>query len=77
MTEDKQEICNLLLKTLQATAYYSDLVDMEHCFTADGQHEFVIVTHADGWKERVNVTRVHVPVGRGITMIRDILKQIM
>lgn len=64
-SENKQEICNLLLKTLQATHEYSDLIDLDFVES----REIVVATFDSGYKKHVNVA-----LDSGSAMIRDVLK---
>lgn len=70
MTENKQEICNLLLKTLQATRHFSDIKNLVYQ-EIEGT-ELVKAIFESGGIKTANVT-----MDSGIAMIRDILKQIM
>lgn len=65
MHEDKQMICNLLKKTLQATDNASDLCDL--VYHKVDNDEIVIVIFAGGTRS-VNVT-----MDSGTAMIRDIM----
>lgn len=71
MTENKQEICNLLLKTLQATRHFSDLVKLSYSKNEIGGREYVVAFFANGAKKATYVT-----ADSGAAMIRDILKRI-
>lgn len=63
--EDKQEICDLLLKTLQATDNAHDLVSL----TYDAEEEIVTARFASGGKRVINVA-----MDSGTTMIRDVMR---
>ena len=65
MEENKQEICNLLAATLQATSNASDLVAL----TYRDEDETVEVLFASGGKRVVNVA-----MDSGTAMIRDIMR---
>lgn len=65
MHENKQLICDLLLKTLQATRGASDTVSIEYF----DESETVIVTFESGGKRVINVA-----MDSGTSMIRDIMK---
>lgn len=67
--EDKQFICDLLVKTLNATRDQRDLVRMDYQRRGDGD-EVVYVIYESGRKA------VNVSLDSGIAMIRDILKAI-
>ena len=67
MREDKQEIMNLLLKTLQATREYSDLVSLE--YTKSKGLELVVAEFDGGYRKPINVA-----LDSGSAMIRDVLK---
>lgn len=71
MTENKQEICNLLLKTLQATRHFSDLAKLDYIPEDEVNTEYVEATFANG-----SLAVANVAMDSGIAMIRDILKQI-
>lgn len=71
MREDKQQICDLFLKALQATAHFSDLKDLVYAPGADGQ-ELVIATFDGGAHKFANVT-----ADSGVAVLKDILKQMM
>jgi len=68
MHEDKQKICNLLKKTLQATDNASDLCDL--VYAKVGKEETVMVIFAGGTRS-VNVT-----MDSGTAMIRDIMSNL-
>lgn len=65
--EDKQNICNLLLITLQATRSASDVVSIVY----DNDSEIVTVTFESGGHRKVNVG-----MDSGTAMIRDIMKNL-
>lgn len=62
--EDKQRICELLLKTLQATRNAHNLVSL----TYDADEEVVTALFEDGGKQVINV-----PMDSGTAMIRDVM----
>ena len=68
MGEDKQKICNLLLKALQETRNLYDLTDLLY----DPENEVVIATFESGYAKKANVA-----CDSGTAMIRDIIKQIV
>ena len=68
MKENKQEICNALLKTLQLTRSLYDLVNLQF----DPEKEVVIATFDNGYTKTANVA-----CDSGTAMIRDIIKQIV
>ncbi len=61
--ENKQEICNLLCKALQATRNQYDLKALIY----DEEHEIVTVAYSEGGNT------VNVACDSGIAMMRDIL----
>lgn len=65
--ESKQEICTLLLKTLQATDNASDLVSLQY----DPVKEIATAVFASGGKRVINVA-----MDSGTAMIRDIMKNL-
>ena len=65
--ESKQEICSLLLVTLQATYNASDLVSLQY----NAVKETVTATFASGGKRVINVA-----MDSGTAMIRDIMKNL-
>ena len=65
--ENKQEICDLLLKTLRATSSARDLVSLE--YSADSGH--VIAKFSGGDARGINVSMNH-----GTEMIRNIMKNL-
>ena len=65
--EDKQNICNLLLITLQATRDAHDVVSIVY----DNGSEIVTVTFESGGYRKVNVA-----MDSGTAMIRDIMKNL-
>lgn len=67
MEENKQHICDLLLRTLQATRNAFDCVSLTYEKTPE--HEIVIVKFASGGTRRINVA-----MDSGTAMIRDIMK---
>lgn len=71
MHEDKQKICDLLLKTLQATYDASDLVALEYGYVENWDKEIVTVRFAGGGIRRINVS-----MDSGTAMIRDIMKNL-
>lgn len=68
MEENKQEICDLLLKALQATRNLCDLTDLFY----DSKEDVVIATFDNGYTKTANVYG-----DSGTAMIRDIIKQIV
>ena len=72
MREDKQMICNLLLKALQATSEYSDLVGLEYVEPEQPNRyeSYVDATYTNGYIIRVNTS-----MDSGSAMIYDILRQ--
>ena len=65
--ENKQKICDLLLKALQETYNASDLLSLEY----NAQKESVTITFASGGKRVVNVA-----MDSGTAMIRDIVNHL-
>lgn len=68
MREDKQKICDLLLKALQETRNLYDLTDLQY----DPGKDVVIATFDNGYTKTANVA-----CDSGTAMIRDIIKQIV
>ncbi len=66
--EDKQNICNLLLKTLQATDNAHDVVSITYERQNDSD-ELVTVKFASGGYRKINVS-----MDSGTAMIKDIMK---
>lgn len=71
MDEDKQRICDLLLKTLQATYDASDLVALEYAYIESEDKEIVTARFSGGGIRRINVS-----MDSGTAMIRDIMKNL-
>lgn len=69
-TENKQEICDLLLKALQATRNLSDLDDLMYLRPHE-DFEIVIATFSNGHQKKINVS-----LDSGTAMIRDIMRHI-
>lgn len=65
--DNKQTICNLLLKTLQATDNARDLVSLDY----DEEEETVTATFRGGGTREINVR-----MDSGTAMIRDIMKHL-
>ena len=65
--EDKQKICDLLLKACQATSSARDLVSLE--YSTDSGH--VIAKFSDGDARGIDVSMNH-----GTEMIRNIMKHL-
>lgn len=68
MREDKQKICDLLLKALQETRNLYDLTNLLY----DPENEVVIATFDNGYTKKANVA-----CDSGTAMIRDIIGQIV
>ena len=68
MREDKQKICDLLLKALQETRNLYDLTNLLY----DLENEVVIATFDNGYTKKANVA-----CDSGTAMIRDIIGQIV
>lgn len=68
MREDKQKICDLLLKALQETRNLYDLTNLLY----DSENEVVIATFENGYTKKANVA-----CDSGTAMIRDIIGQIV
>lgn len=68
MREDKQKICDLLLKALQETRNLYDLTNLLY----DPENEVVIATFENGYTKKANVA-----CDSGTAMIRDIIGQIV
>ena len=67
MIENKQEICDLLAKTLRATRNAYDVIQI----TYDDKTEQVIVLFASGGTRIINVA-----MDSGTAMIRDIMNHL-
>lgn len=67
--EDKQLICDLLLKALQATECFSDLDSLDY-INEDANFQLVRAVFANGAEKLANVT-----MDSGIAMIKDIIRQ--
>ena len=65
--EDKQKICDLLCKTLQATRDHYDLVALRYIRISEDREEVEI--EWEGVTQKVNVS-----LDSGVAMIRDIMK---
>ena len=68
--EDKNMICELLLKTIQNTRDYNDLIELNYKIIGSDT-EIVTAVFKNGTKVKVNVS-----LDSGMAMIRDILKQL-
>ena len=70
--ENKQEICNLLLKTLKATRYGSDIAEINYYdegnYDEGNYGEKAIISYSNGYEITANVT-----ADSGIAMIEDII----
>lgn len=69
MEENKQEICDSLLKTLQKTRHLSDLYSLIYTGKMTSGNEYVVATFRTGNRKAINVT-----ADSGIAMIKDIVK---
>ncbi len=69
MTEDKQEICDALLKALQLTRQYDDLQTLQYYVRSNGD-ELVVAEFEQG------VKRINVNMDSGAAMIRDIVSHL-
>ena len=67
LKEDKQEICSLLCRALQATINARDLVSLSYYL----ENEIVIACFKEGRTRQINVA-----LDSGTTMIRDIMKHL-
>lgn len=67
--EDKQNICDLLCKTLQATRNHEDLISLTYQKLGNGGE--TVMVRWEGGSRRINVS-----MDSGEAMIRDILKYI-
>lgn len=67
--EDKQNICDLLCKTLQATRNHHDLVALKYEIL-DNNYELVTIQWENGFQ------KVNVSMDSGTAMIRDIMRAI-
>ncbi len=67
MKEDKQEICDLLCKALQATRYYKGELN-ELRYDADEERVFAVFNN---YEQGINVE-----LDSGIAMIRDVVYNI-
>lgn len=65
--EDKQKICDLLLKTCQATDNAHDLVSLEY----SAESEIVTAIFASGGTRDINVA-----MDSGTAMIRDVMNHL-
>jgi hypothetical protein len=65
--ENKQLICDLLLKACQATYHAADLVSFDY----DAETEVVTATFENGYKRYANVA-----MDSGVAMIRDIMRNL-
>ena len=65
--ENKQEICNLLLKTLKATRYGSDIAEINY-YDEGNYGEKAIISYSNGYEITANVT-----ADSSIAMIGDII----
>ena len=70
MGENKQTICNLLLKTLQATDNATDVVSLDYEDLGNFK-EVVTINYATGGYRRINVS-----MDSGTAMIRDIMNNL-
>lgn len=70
MKEDKQLICDVLLKTLQLTREGSELQSLDYFQINDD--EMVRITYVNQYARKV----VNVTADSGVALIRDILKHI-
>lgn len=70
MEEDKQLICSLLLKALQATRGASDVMALEYSYDEIYYAEFVTVHFSNRFERIV----IGVTGDSGTAMIRDIMK---
>ena len=69
MDENKQLICDLLLKTLQATRAGSKLVNL--VYAVEPAKETVMAEFQDGWTKAADVT-----CDSGTALIFDVMRQI-
>lgn len=67
--ENKQEICRLLLATLQATRGAGDLIALAYEKDPNGYDEIVTAVFKDGGRTEINVS-----MDSGTAMIRDIMR---
>ena len=70
MPENKQVICDQLLKTLQLTRNLHDLASLE--YRKGNYTDFVVATFSSGHQKKVDVT-----CDSGTAMIIDIIRQIL
>lgn len=68
-SENKQEILDALLQTLQKTRDQYDLEDLQ--LQKERGEEHVIITYRGGYKDTVNTT-----LDSGVSMIRDVLRKL-
>lgn len=66
--ENKHDIVEKLQTTLQATRYFNDLISLEY----DDENETVTAVFVDGYTKRANVA-----ADSGISIINDVIRQIM
>ncbi len=69
--EDKQKICDLLCKTLQATSNAWDVVSITYQVDDDSDTQTAIVEFQSGGKRYINVSW-----DSGTALIRDIMEHL-
>lgn len=69
--EDKKVICNSLLKALQETRQFDNLVELNYEKRKEGRLEIVTAVFANGNKREINVT-----LDSGWSMLKDIINHI-
>lgn len=67
--ENKKDVCEKLMKTLQATRYFEDLTGLEYSGVLPDGEEYVNALFRDGGRKTICVSG-----DSGIAMIEDIMK---
>lgn len=67
--ENKKDVCEKLMKTLQATRYFEDLTGLEYSGVLPDGEEYVNALFRDGGRKTIRVSG-----DSGIAMIEDIMK---
>ena len=67
--EDKREVCEKLLQTLQVTRHLDDLVDLEYSGILTSGDEYVTAFFQNGSRKTINVTH-----DSGWALIKDVMK---
>lgn len=69
LIENKKDICEKLMKTLQATRYFKDLTGLEYSGVLPDGEEYVNALFRDGGRKTINVT-----CDSGYALIEDVMK---